>query len=78
MKKKIQPNEWYTMNDIVQGNIFPWAKSFKKVRDNVKADSMNKNILKPKIEGEGLRTRYHFKGANIIKFLEAVEAGKAN
>lgn len=77
-KKKIQPEEWYTMSDIVKNHWFSWAKSFRKVRNIVKADIDNKNILKPKIEGVGTGTKYHFKGANIIKFLEAVEAGKVN
>jgi hypothetical protein len=75
-KDKIKAGETYTMIDIVRGGMFPWAKSFWSVRNVVALDQRKTNILKPLIVGEGRATKYFFKGANIIKFITAVEAGK--
>ena len=74
---KIEPNEWYTLSDVVRHNFFPWANSFSSVRGVVRADASKKNILKCTVQGEGRGTKYHFKGSNIIKFVEAVTEGKA-
>lgn len=74
--KKVEPNETYSMQDIVRDGIFPWAKSFWTVRNLVAMDQRNQNILKPLIIGTGRATKYHFKGENIIKFIQAVDAGK--
>lgn len=74
-KVNIKAEESYTMQDIVSSKMFVWATSFWSVRKIVKFDSKTKNILKPLIIGKGRATKYHFKGANIIKFIQAVEAG---
>ena len=76
IKIKIEPNESYTMQDIVKNKMFIWATSFWSVRNFVALDKKNKNILKPLIVGKGRATKYHFKGENIIKFIKAVEAGE--
>lgn len=75
-KSKIKAEATYTMQDIVRDRMFPWATSFWSVRNFVKLDSDKTNILKPLIVGKGRATKYHFKGSNIIKFIDAVEAGK--
>lgn len=75
-KTKIEPKETYTLQDIVRERMFPWAKSFWSVRNFVALDQRKSNILKPLIVGSGRGTKYHFKGENIIKFINAVDAGK--
>jgi hypothetical protein len=73
---KIDPKGYYTLQDIVRGDFFPWARSFWSVRNAVALDSQGKNVLKALIQGEGRAKKYHFKGENIIRFVKAVEAGK--
>ena len=73
---KVNPREWYTLQDIVRERMFPWANSFWSVRNIVNLDKESENFLKVTIKGEGRGTKYHFKGENIIKFVTAVEAGK--
>lgn len=74
-RAKINPEESYTLQDIVTMKMFPWAKSFWSVRNIVALDKKGANNLKPLIVGKGRATKYHFKGANIIKFISGVEAG---
>jgi hypothetical protein len=78
MAKKIKPDEWYSLQDIVRNKMFPWAGSFWSVRNTVTSDRKGQNLLNANIQGEGRATKYHFKGANIIKFIEAFEAGTAS
>ena len=73
---KINPNEWYTLTDIVQSKMFPWATSFWSIRRLVVLDSKKKNILKANIRGEGRGTKYYFLGVNIIKFIDEFKSGK--
>lgn len=72
----IDPNGWYSLNDIVRGCLFPWAKSFQSVRNIVAEDRRNKDILKADITGTGRATKYHIKGKNILQFISKFEAGK--
>lgn len=74
---KIDPQEWYTLQDIVRGKMFPWLNSFISIRNLVAQDRDNKNVLKANITGTGRATKYHFKGENIIKFISEFDAGKA-
>lgn len=76
-KATIQPNSWYSLQDIVREKMIPWASSFSTIRRIVETDGANKNILKATISGEGRGKKYLFKGSNIINFITAVEAGKA-
>lgn len=83
MTKIIKSENWYTLQDIVKGKMFkfpslPWknASSFYSVRNIVNADQKNKNILQATIEGKGRGKKYHFKGENIINFINQVETGK--
>lgn len=73
---KINPGEWYSMQDIVSAKLFPWATSFWMVRSAVSADLKKDNILKAIIKGKGTGKKYHFKGENIIRFIKLIEAGK--
>lgn len=77
MKKvKINPNEWYSLQDIVRDRLIPWVVSFHRARKTVSADAEKSKLLKPLVTGTGRSTKYKFKGANIIKFVNQVEAGK--
>lgn len=72
---RIDPQGWYTLQDVVRSHMFPWARSFWSVRNVVTLDRKNKNLLRATITGTGRATKYHFKGDRIIKFIKAVEAG---
>lgn len=73
---KIDPKGWYTLLDIARSGMFPWANSFWSVRRIVELDRGSKNILKANVTGTGRGTKYHFRGSNINKFVEAFESGK--
>ncbi len=73
---KINPQAWYTMLDIIRGEMFPWATTTWTVRNLVALDRRNKNLLKANITGTGRATKYHFKGENLLKFIKEFEAGK--
>lgn len=73
---KIKPRESYTMRDIIDNRMIPWATSFWSMRKLVAWDKKNKNILKTVITGEGNNIRYYFIGKNIIKLIQMVETGK--
>lgn len=76
LKTKIVGTEWYTMQDLVKGKVFPWATSFWAVRNLVALDSRRKKVLKPIVTGSGRGTKYHFKGENIIKFIKLIDDGQ--
>lgn len=83
MTKIIKSEDWYTLQDIVKEKMFvfpsqPWknASSFYSVRNIVNTDKKRENLLQANIEGKGRGKKYHFKGENIIKFIQQVEAGK--
>ena len=73
----IKASEWYTLKDIATREMFPWCKSYyRSIRNLVDLDKKNQNILKGTTIGLGTQKRYHFKGENIIKFINLFEAGK--
>lgn len=74
--KKIDPQAWYTMQDIVKGRMFPWARHVSTVRNITIQDRKKKNILKASITGKKTGTKYLFRGENILKFINEFEAGK--
>ena len=45
-KKTIDPNRWYTLQDIVRGRMLADYRSFQSVRALVQADRRYKNLLK--------------------------------
>lgn len=75
--KKIEPKEWYSLQDIVTQKMMPWSSSFKAVRKIVTRDKENSDILRAQITGDGRATKYQIQGENIIKFIKSVEAGIA-
>ena len=68
-KEQIQNESWYTLQDIVRMKLFSWRSSFWSVRKAVVLDKKKSNILQPVITGRGRGKKYHFKGENIIKFI---------
>jgi len=75
-KTKINPQDYYTLQDIVREKMFPWATSFWSARKFVALDKEKSNILKANITGDGRAKKYHFKGENILKFIKEFESGK--
>ncbi len=74
--KKIDPKKWYSLSDLVEGNLFPWCNGdIRRYRHLVNADKRNKDHLKTMIIGDGKGKRYQMKGQNIINFLAKVENG---
>ena len=73
---QINPQAWYTLQDIVQHKMFPWFDSYHSVRKAVLTDTKRtSSILRTVSKGKGKNVRYKIKGENIIKFIKAVEAG---
>lgn len=75
-KEKINPTEWYSLQDIVRMRMFPWYSSFAYVRKVVVEDYQGRNVLKAVITGKQSGRKYQIKGEHIIKFIKAVESGK--
>lgn len=72
---KINPQTWYTLQEVVEHEMFPWLNSYHSVRKTVTADYAKKNVLRTIAKGTGKNIRYQLKGENIIKFIKLVEAG---
>lgn len=71
---KLDPAGWYTLQEIVNMNVFPWLPSYHSVR-NALTDKKLSRVLQPVVRGSGKNVRYQVKGENIIKFIKAVETG---
>ena len=75
MKETIKPEEWYTLIDVWNKRMIPWAKSRWMVKAIVDRDAKSEKVLNPSITGTGRGTKYHFKGSNIINFIHKAAAG---
>lgn len=73
---RIEPEKWYSLTDMVQGNVFPWISSDIRNYRRVINIKKHKSILKGHVEGEGAQKRYYFKGEHIIAFRDMIEQGK--
>ena len=73
--KKIEPEKWYTLQEIVNQKLFYWCRSFVTYQKYIIKDKNTDNFLKATITNKGRQTRYHIKGKNIIEYLENVENG---
>lgn len=73
---KIDPNAWYSLNDVYTKHMFHWVRDISAIRKFVQADIAGKNILKTLVTGVAQGRKYRIKGENIINFIKAVEAGK--
>lgn len=72
---KIEPQEWYTLQEVVEKNMMPWAGSYYSIRKLVVHEMKRSHLLRPIVTGKGTNVRYKLKGENIIKFIKAVETG---
>lgn len=73
--RKLEPNEWYSLMDLVALKAIPWAQSYWSIKKLIDKKE-NQKALKVLIQGTGKNTKYHFKGENIINFISKVESGK--
>lgn len=73
--KKIESETWYTLHDIVNKKLIPWATTYWAMKQIARNKNYQK-VLKAIVKGKDKNTRYHFKGSNIINFNSKVESGK--
>ena len=73
--KKVQPEKWYNLKEIVELGLFSWCKDIKTVRNWILADKKKKDVLKAVITGKGRHARYLMLGRNINSFVASVEDG---
>lgn len=74
--KRINPEKWYSLNEIVEGRLLANLRGWKSVRRVVNADKKHKNLLGTVITGTGRGTKYRVKGENLKRFKEEWESGK--
>lgn len=78
---KPKKEQYYSVAEIAQNGFLPWIRHPRSIVNFIKRDAKDKNFLKvamtsSKVKGDMFGQRYHIKGANIIKAVEAFEKGK--
>lgn len=76
--QKIDPDKWYSLTDLAEMKAFPFLPNYKRYRTLIARDKVGKNHLKAMTMGDGRTKRYSFKGSNVIRFVELVNAGKVS
>lgn len=76
MKKKIDPEKWYSLKDLSEGGMIPFLGARIARYRHFMLNRNGIELLKPVIMGSGKAKRYSFKGQNIIDFLKKAESGK--
>lgn len=77
MSKKIDVNKWYSLGDLVEMRVFPWAGRNQRVyRRLILEDLESGNLLKAVVTGSDTARRYRVKGVNVIKYIALFESGK--
>jgi hypothetical protein len=72
----IDPNKFYTINQIAIQKLLPWISSNQAIKRYVMYDLGHDNILQTVIKPGGISgVRYFIKGENIIKILAKFEDG---
>lgn len=70
----VKPEEYYSLKQIHQLNLFKFKKSYTSFRALVKNDILNGNeVFKAVKTGEGNGTRYLIKGSTILNILDEVK-----
>ena len=64
----IKPNQEYTLKDMRDGKMIPWALHYQTLRRIIAEDMIGKNILQVIKQREGRQARYTIKGSRIIKY----------
>jgi uncharacterized protein YeaC (DUF1315 family) len=71
--QKIEPEKYYSLQQVVDMGVFPDVISFTSIRDRVIEDLMlpeQKRVLKALKVGDKRGTRYLIVGRNLIEFLK--------
>ena len=66
----IDPGKEYTLKEVRDLRLIPWAKHYQTLRRIVSGDFLGDNVLKAVRRGEGRLIRYSIKGSNIIRYVE--------
>lgn len=66
---KRSPKREYTIEEIREAQLIPWARDARTIRKIVILDSKGEKLIDAKITGKDTQRRYLAKGANIIKYL---------
>ena len=64
----INPKKEYSLKDIRDGKMIPWALHYQTLRRIISKDFTNGNILQAVRKGEDRQIRYAIRGSNIIKY----------
>jgi hypothetical protein len=71
--KKISPDRWYSLQEIVSEKLIPWATSYWSIKKVVEQLKGNKGCH---VVGKGTNVRYQIKGYLIEELIEGVASGK--
>lgn len=69
-EKIIDPNHWYSMQEIHRQKLTPFIKSVYLLKTMAE-----KKYLKATVYGTNVGKRYLVKGSNLIQFIAKFEAG---
>lgn len=65
------PLRWYSLTEIEDLGLIPWAKSDRTIRKVIDNDLRGEKLLGSRVVGTGKQRRYTIQAAGIIKYLEA-------
>lgn len=65
----INPNKEYTLKEIRNLRLVPWALHYQTLKKIIVDDFMGENMLQAIRKGEGVRTRYQIRGSRLIKYI---------
>lgn len=70
MIENINPNEYYSLRQIIKNEYLPWIKSLPTLSKWISSvDTNGQPYLKSIIRGEGAGKRYYVKGSDIIQII---------
>lgn len=67
---KRSPKREYTIEEVKESELIPWARDARTIRKIVILDSKGEKLLDAKITGKGTQRRYLVKAANITRYLK--------
>lgn len=67
---KKHPSKTFTLTEIAQQGLLPWARDGRTIRKVIEADFEGANILQAIVRGEGNQRRYLVTARNLIKYLQ--------
>lgn len=73
---KIKNEEYYSIMQLYQLDVFKWLKSYSSFKALIKRDVNNGNKIFQVIKtGEGNGTRYFIKGETILELIKEIKSG---